>query len=393
MTLARSDRTLESRPRIPGAPPSARRPRAPWSRGLSCGTHILCVAALASVLAGASAALAQPALIQSALTESVQTDLASVALSSPPTPGNVLVAFCGTATAQTLDSISPGWQIAIDESANGPGLAILYKVADPGDTVGLTIRYSAGTRLGVQLLEYSGIDTALPIQAVASSSGSDVAPQTGSVTTLVPDERVVAGIVALTDEPVSGWTGGFAQIQNFVTGQPPRAPSTHTAADRLATAPGTYSSSVNIAGRKARWRGQIVALNPTPAVSVRVTNGTFSFGTQPPDIWLTPESTLVINDGRVTENFLCRVSPFTDGVNVWTVDPTINGPDQIQAQWSTTGSSGTWTGLAAYDTDFILATGVAAGDTVVFHFRIRTPASTSSFNNHAAGVTITAEAN
>jgi hypothetical protein len=224
-------------------------------------------------------------------------------------------------------------------------------------------------------------------------SGSDNNPMSGSVTTLQPDELVLAGIVALTDDPVSGWTGGFVEQNNFITPQPPRAPSTHTGADLLASLPGSYSTSVTFGGKKGRWRGQIVAFNPSPAVSVRVTNGTFAFGTQPPDVWLAPQSTLVINDGQVVENFLCRVSPFTDGASSWSVDPLTNGPDQIQAQWSTTSDTGPWTGLAAYDSDFSLATAIPAGDTVTFWFRIRTPVTTSSYNNHAAGVTITAEAN
>jgi hypothetical protein len=332
------------------------------ARGLFVALSLLILPVLAPHAA------APPALVQSAWMESVQSATATLQLPSPPTPGNVLVALCGTATAQTLDSISAGWLFAIDESDNDPGLAILYKTAGSADTVGLTIRYSARTRLGLQLLEYSGVDTVTPLQAVSSSSGSDTRPLTASVTTLQAYEMVLAGIVVLTDDPVSGWSGGFDEIANFTTSQPPRAPSTHAAADLLAGTPGTHSTAVTIAGRKARWRGQIAAFNPAPAMSIRVISGTFSFGTQPPDTWLSPESTLVINDGQVTENFLCRLSPFTDGANVWTA-------------------------VAAYDSDFSLSTGVARGDTVVFWFRLRTPVTTLSYSNHAAGVTITAEAN
>ncbi len=371
---------------------SSRR-RDPSPSGLCALQRLLYIIILAILPAAARHAQAQPALIQSTWLEAVRTDLATLTPSSPPTPGNVLVAICATATAQTLDSISPGWLVAIDESANGPGQAVLYKVADGADTVGLTIRYSAATRLGIQLFEYSGIDSVAPLQGVSSSSGSSTTPMTGSVTTLQPDEMVVAGLVVLTDDPLSSPTGGFVEQQSFVNSTPPRAHATYVGADLLANTPGSYSTSVTIGGRKARWRGQIAAFNPTPAISVRVTNGTFAFGTQPPDIWLFPESTLVINDGRVAEDFLCRVSPFTDGVNVWALDPATNGPDQIQAQWSIASASGPWTGLAAYDTDFGLTTAVAMTDTVLFWFRIRTPITTSSFNNHAAGLTITAEAN
>jgi len=400
MILQRMDNVLTQSPPASSREPAAhiRRDSPSWCQyaptsGLFRARGLFAALSLLILPVSAHHALAQPALVQSAWEESVRTDMATVQLPSPPTSGNVLVAVCGTATAQTLDSTSPGWQIAIDESGNGPGLAILYKTAESADAAGLTIRYSAATRLGVQLFEYAGIDTVAPLQAVSSSSGSDTRPATGSVTTLQANEMVVAGVVALTDDPVSGWTGGFAEIANFINSQPPRAPSTHAAAELLAGTPATHSTSVTIAGRKARWRGQIAAFNPTPTVSLRVTSGTFSFGTQPPDIWLPPESTLVINDGQVTENFLCRVSILTDGVNVWTLDPFTNGPDQVQVQWSTAGVAGPWTALAAYDSDFSLSTGVAAGDTVVFWCRLRTPVTTSSYSDHAAGVTITAEAN
>lgn len=347
---------------------------------------------LVALAAGTGNAQAQPILVQSNWLQAIQVDQATLALTSPPTPGNVLIAICGTAVAQTLDSISPGWLIAIDESANGPGLAMLYKVADSTDTAGLTIRYAMATRLGMQLYEYTGIDPVNPLQAVVSSSGSDTLPTTASVTTLQPDELLVAGLIVLTDDPVTGWTGGFVEHHNFVTSQPPRAPSTHAGADLVAASVGSYATSTVIGGRKARWRMQLAAFSPAAPISVLVSNGTFAFGTQPANLWLPPQSTLVINDGEVVENFLCRVSPFTDGANVWAVDPATNGPDQIQAQWSTTGATGPWIDLAAYGVDFNLATAVPAGDTVNFWFRIRTPSTTSSYNTHAAGVTITAEA-
>jgi hypothetical protein len=362
-------------------------PAKKWSGVQQAWAAVLLVCAVAPRLAHA-----QPALVQSNWLQATQTNQATLALAAPPAPGNVLVAICATAVAQALTVVTPGWSVAIDQSANGPGQAILYKVARAADAAGLTIRYAASTRLGIQLFEYSGIDTLNPFHAVASSSGNSTSPTTGAVTTLLPNELLVAGFVALVDVLASGWTNGFVQRHNFLNVRQPAALAAYTGADRAAGTPGSYATSVTFGGQKVRWRGQVAAFNATPPVSVLVTNGTLAFGTEPPDVWLTPKSTLVINDGRVTENLLCRVSPFTDGVSTWAVSPSTNGPDQIQAQWSTAGATGPWTGLAAYNTDFTLATAVLARDTVRFWFRIRTPVTSTSFNTHSAGITITATA-
>lgn len=336
---------------------------------------------------------AQPALVQSNRLQAVQTNQATLALPAAPTPGNLLVAICGTAVPQTFTSITPGWLVAIDQSNNGPGQAILYKVAKVTDASGLTIQYATATRLGLQLFEYSGIDTLAPLHASSSNSGNTNSPFTGNVTTTLANELLVAGITARTTTPVTAWSNGFVARYNFANSQPPNSPSSYAGADRVAATAGSYGTSVTFPGGNVRWRAQIVAFNPTPPISVLVTNGAFAFGTEPANTWLAPESTLVINDGKVTENFLCRVSPFSDGVNIWAVNPATNGANQIQAEWSTSGASGPWTGLTAYNADFSLATAVAVGDSVTFWFRIRTPVSTSSFNTHSAGVTITAEAN
>lgn len=379
MNTCEPNRAIAARPRAATVRRSCRR--------LTLAAFLVVVAAIPGGVA------AQPALVQSNWRQALQTNQATLTFTAPPTPGNTLVAICATAVAQALTVVTPGWSIAIDQSANGPGQAILYKVATAADAAGLTIQYATATRLGMQLFEYSGIDTLNPLHAVTSSSGNSNAPTTGSVATVVANELLVGGIVAFSDGLMSGWSGGFVQRHNFINTRPPAATAAYAGADRVAATPGSYASSVTFGGKKGRWRGQIAAFNPTPPVSVLVTNGALAFGTQPTDTWLVPESTLVINDGQVTENFLCRVSPFTDGVNVWAVDPSTNGADQIQAEWSTAGAAGPWTGLSVYNSDFNLATAVVVGDTVTFWFRIRTPLSTSSFNTHSAGVTITAVAN
>lgn len=126
-------------------------------------------------------------------------------------------------------------------------------------------------------------------------------------------------------------------------------------------------------------------------VSVAVSDSTFAFGTNLLDSWLTPQTSVVTNDGTVAENFLGRISQFTDGSNNWTLDGSSNGADSVRAQWSITSDSGPWTDISTYDTDFTIATNVAVNDSVDFWFRIQTPTATSSYDEHSSTLTVTAQ--
>lgn len=127
------------------------------------------------------------------------------------------------------------------------------------------------------------------------------------------------------------------------------------------------------------------------ATSVVLSNSTFTFGTQPLNTWLNPDSSFIINDGTVLETFKGKISQFTDGTNMWEVDNLMNGADTIRARWSILSATGPWNAISAYDSDFTIATGVAVGDSVVFWFQIETPISTSSNSQYSSTLTITAE--
>lgn len=126
-------------------------------------------------------------------------------------------------------------------------------------------------------------------------------------------------------------------------------------------------------------------------VSVSVSDSTFAFGTNALNTWLSPQSSVITNDGPVAENFLGRIGQFTDGTNSWEIDASSNGADSVRAQWSATSETGPWTDIAAYDTDFSIATNVAADDSVNFWFRIETPTSSSSYEEHSSTLTVTAQ--
>ncbi len=129
----------------------------------------------------------------------------------------------------------------------------------------------------------------------------------------------------------------------------------------------------------------------TVILSVSVTNSTFAFGANPLNTWLSPESSIIINDGTGAETFKGKISQFTTGSNNWQIDNSANGADTVRAQWSTTSDTGPWTDISAYDTDFTIATSVAVNDSVNYWFRIETPATTSSYNQYSSTLTVTAE--
>ena len=134
-----------------------------------------------------------------------------------------------------------------------------------------------------------------------------------------------------------------------------------------------------------------VDLGYTSKTSVSVSNSTFTFGTNPLNTWLTPQTSIITNDGTVAEDFVGRISQFTDGSNTWGISSSANGADTVRAQWSTASETGPWTDISAYDTDFTIATNVAVNDSISFWFRIETPTSTSSLNEYSSTLTVTAQ--
>jgi hypothetical protein len=134
-----------------------------------------------------------------------------------------------------------------------------------------------------------------------------------------------------------------------------------------------------------------VVIDFASTLSVLVSDSTFAFGTNPLDAWLTPETSVITNDGGVAENFVGSISQFTDGASTWEMSTSANGTDTIRAQWSIISETGPWADISAYDTDFTIATNVAVNDSVTFWFRIQTPIMTSSYNQHSSTLTVTAQ--
>jgi hypothetical protein len=90
----------------------------------------------------------------------------SVTLPSTPAAGNLLVVIANVATADSNVSISgTGWtrQIAVTYPGGSWSMSIWYKIAGASEPSTITVTSSTSTRIGVWAAEYSGVDTAAPV--------------------------------------------------------------------------------------------------------------------------------------------------------------------------------------------------------------------------------------
>ena len=356
------------------------------ARGLYPAAIVL---TLAFILSGSHQEAAATSLVQTA--NGVTNGATSVSATFPasPTQDNLLVAIVGVRDSVTINTPS-GWSTAISE-AGSPGQAIFYKIAGASEPteVNFTDIVSSSTRLGLHIYEYSGVNA---LDQVSSDTGTGTSISSGSVTTTSANEVVTAGLVtnANTSFDDASWTNSFSEQNDFNNLGDTKLRSTYAGADRILSTTGTYSTTAS-AGASGAWRGQIACFKLEIAISVSVSDSTFEFGTKPLNTWMTPQSSVIKNDGTASENFVGRISQFNDGTNTWEIDISSNGADTTRAQWSTVSDTGPWTDISAYYTDFTIATNVAVNDSVDFWFRIQTPTSTSSYDEYSSTLTVTAQ--
>jgi hypothetical protein len=188
-------------------------------------------------------------------------------LANAPTPGNLLVAIVGTGSSTASTITAPTgmgtWSSAINESTS-PGQAIFYRLAVSGD--GKTASVSSGSStIGLQLCEFSGVDTLDDTNSATGTSGS---PSTGSVTANHPNELLVAGSV-IRVATTYDWTGSlFTEGADFQA-----STRTYSGAYRFVTTTGDYTATASTGS--GLWRGQLVgfyeAATPTPTATATAT--------------------------------------------------------------------------------------------------------------------------
>ena len=197
----------------------------------------------------------------------------SASFTTTATANNLLIAVCGAQASSTITGPS-GFSTAKNETGT-PSQGIFYKVSTGGES-SLTCNSSANTRLGMQVYEYSGMETTSPLDAVntIASTGTSASPASGSVVTTNASDVVLTAITINTGTSISSWSNAFGMQNNFSNGGGKNSQSTYSGADSIVAATGTYSS-VATAGSSAAWRGQIVAFKQIPAVlSADIVDGT-----------------------------------------------------------------------------------------------------------------------
>ncbi len=93
---------------------------------------------------------------------------------------------------------------------------------------------------------------------------------------------------------------------------------------------------------------------------------------------------------RVAEDFVGQINQFTDGTNNWGTCAVSNDADIIRAHRSIVSDAGPWTDISAYNTDFAIGTNVPVDNSVTLWLRIQTTTNTSSYDEYASTLTVTA---
>jgi hypothetical protein len=195
------------------------------------------------------------ALVQKNYGAAYLTTSVSATFDATPVADNLLVAIVGASTNSTIYTPT-GWSTAINQSGT-PGQAIFYKIAGSGESRTVTVTVSDSLSvLGLQIYEYSGIDTSSPLDQTNSSTGTSTSPSSGSVTTTQANELLIVGMIIRAETDYSGWTNSFNEQFDFQFQVGSTYVRTYAGADCVVTATGTYSTTATTAASGA-WRGQI----------------------------------------------------------------------------------------------------------------------------------------
>ncbi len=191
-----------------------------------------------------------------------QTNSASVAVTYPvaQTLGNLNIVAVGwndttsTVTGVT-DSQNNTYVLAIGPTT-GTGLrqSIYYakNIAAGANTVTVTFSQAA-VFVDVRILEYSGLDTANPLDKTAGAVGSGTTASSGAVTTTAANELIFGA--GMTISKFTGAGSGFTS--RIIT-----SPDADIAEDRTVTATGSYSATAP--NSSSNWVMQIATFQQAP---------------------------------------------------------------------------------------------------------------------------------
>src|SRR5206468_7897603 len=102
----------------------------------------------------------------------------------------------------------------------------------------------------IRIAEYRGVDGSTPVEVTAAAQGSSTSSDSGAVTTLTPNDLLVAGNMTL----VGVTTGPGASFTNRVI----TSPDGDILEDRVVTSTGSYNATAPL-GASGPWIMQMVA--------------------------------------------------------------------------------------------------------------------------------------
>jgi hypothetical protein len=166
-----------------------------------------------------------------------------------------------TATVNTVhDTVGNAYTAALVPTVQaGSASQVIYYAkniagaAAGANTVTVTFNGSA-VFPDIRILEYSGIDTASPLDVTAASSGTSTTASSGAVTTLNANDLIIGADLVQTTTTAAG--AGFTT--RFIT-----SPDGDIAEDRVVTATGSYTATATISP-SGQWIMQLVAFKRHP---------------------------------------------------------------------------------------------------------------------------------
>jgi hypothetical protein len=191
-----------------------------------------------------------------------QTPSASVAVAYPlaQTAGNLnIVAVGWNDTTSTVTAVSDTrgntYTLAVGPTS-GTGLrqSIYYakNIAAGSNTVTVTFNQAAAY-VDVRVLEYSGLDTASPLDKVAGAAGSGTSASSGAATTTSASELIFGA--GMTTTHFTGAGSGF--ISRIIT-----TPDADIAEDQTVSSTGTYTATAP--ATSSNWVMQVATFRAAP---------------------------------------------------------------------------------------------------------------------------------
>lgn len=302
------------------------------------------------VVAPPERAFAVPVHVQSAANASHNTNPVTATLGAGATAGNLLVAFCAADTG-TITTAPAGYTLIRSDTTTRTQAAY-YRIATGGETTASCTTSSSFN--GVQIHEFSGIDTANPLMAHNTATGTSTSPSSGSVTTTETDALLVAGVVIGGQTAFSAWNNTFTERADIaIGGGSPPSRITVGGATRVVAATGTYSTTAT-AGASGSWRGQIIAFRASTTIPV--------LGVDIVDATGTPVASPSASLAAATAGFNCQAVAGTLGVSAQRIriTNTTASPAWTVAIAASSGATATWSS-GTYVYDFNDPSGAPAG--------------------------------